>query len=44
MKKLDKSIDGLAMKPLEDDWFILFKRAIKSLFVPECYFIRWLEW
>ena len=44
MKKLDKSINGLAMKPLEDDWFILFKRAIKSLFVPECYFIRWLEW
>lgn len=44
IKSVDKRIDGLAMKPLEDKWSIVCKRVVKLLFVSENHFYHWLEW
>lgn len=48
MKKLDKTINGLATKPmsnlLDAGWYIICKRVIRTSFSLERYFVHWLEW
>lgn len=43
ISKIDNQLDSLSSKCLNETWYIVFKRIIKSSIIRDCYYAFWLK-